>query len=388
MMIMVLLFAGMGVVNAQQQQKAKGPMTLYIQENVVPTVKKEQAKFIKALSDKERQQLEQMKGELKAFHIQGKEIRKSMKGHFNQELWKNHKKSLDAIKANAEKLVANHPKAAAAYEAAIQTARAQWMKDMQALRHKRMQAADGMKRMHPNVGNQHPLFARLGDPAFGLLMDANHFHMKDMWMRGSQHHPGEMNRQCKAKSEMRGHQGMHGRQGMRGQIMMNRRPAMSPVIREKVMAYAKKNIFPVISKERMAFDTKLSNNEKRQIEKARKEIKAHADLMKEYHNKPKHASAERMNDSTRLALRIEHQKNMLPIEEIALKHYGEIQNYINKIKGQSQQWRDDIRSLVIPDNQRPPVMQRRAGAKNEFMKNKTVRFLLFDPANPQLPFMK
>ena len=323
-----------------------------------------------------------------------------MKGNFNQQLWDSRRAAFDAIKVKADKLVAAHPKAAQAYKEAVEKVVA----GMQQMRQGMQQGRGGM--MRGNMGNMSPhgsVINRLSDPAFGLIMDTDNFGMNGMGM-GPQKGGRGMN--SRGMRPMQGRQGMNPCQGMRGRQGMNRQQGMrgqnrisragrqsagmmamrNPEVRAKIEAYAKENIFPVLSKERTAFNAKLSSKEKKQIAAARKQWEARRVMMQKRMQDPNFVPGQRLNDSTRMAMRIEMQKTMLPIREIALKHYAEINSVLTQIKGQAQQWRADVRGLVNPGNQNQRPMQRKMADNHR--RNGTILFLMYDPANPRLPFMK
>jgi len=101
---------------------------------------------------------------------------------------------------------------------------------------------------------------------------------------------------------------------------------------------------------------------------------------------PNFVPGQGMNDSSRLSMRLEMEKTMLPVREIALRHYTELKSVLTQIKGQSQQWRADVRGLVRPQNQGPKPMNRKMA--NKPRRNGAILFLMYNPANPQLPFIK
>ncbi len=391
-MIIVILFTGMGMVNAQQGQQGMRPMQQYMQTEVMPVVKAEQAKLEAVLSAAEKQDLAKLKEEMKAYQAQGKQIRESMNGNFNQQLWDTRKAALDAIKVKADKLVSAHPKAAKAYKEAVDKILAQMPQGRMGTRggNQGMRAKGGARGPQANMMN------RLSDPAFALLIDANHFGMNNHRVAPKNAQRGMRGMQRNPAMGMRGRQGMNRQQGMHGQNRLNgagRRSAglmsmRNPQVRAKIEAYAKENIFPVLSRERTAFDAKLSNKEKKQIAAARKQWEARRAMMQKRIQNPDFVPGQGMNDSTRMAIRLEMQKTMLPVREIALKHYTEIKDVLTQIKGQSQQWRADIRGLVNPGNQGMRPMHRKMTQKKHLYRNGGLLFLMYNPANPHLPFMK
>jgi len=361
-MILALLFAGMGIVKAQQPQQRNKQKKAYFQKTVLPFVEQQQAKFEKALSTSEKKTLEGIRQEFTAFRKQGSQIRKSMHGNFNRQAWTGRKQALSAIVAKARKLADAHPKEAEAYKNAIETEMVKWKAEMQSMRSGMGRQAGHGQGMR---NRQHPMFQKLSDPALGLLMDGNQMHgmMMHRAMKGNRH---------------------MGRTGGRNHGMMAMR---NPEIRAKVKTYADKNIFPVISKERKAFDKVLNKREKKIIAKARQQMQTRRAKLQQMHGNDRMA----MNDSVRLAIWQQMDKSRIALRKIVLDHYGELQKKLAFIRLQMPQWKQDIRNIIIQNrpNQRlshKPMGQR--NPTNRHMSQKLrdnrgeIKFLLFDPQHP------
>lgn len=364
-LIFTLLFAGLGMVNAQQPQQRNMPMQSYFQQTVLPFVEQQQAKFEQALTSAEKKSLEEIRQEMVTFHKQGVQMRQAMQGNFNQQAWDSRKAQFDAIVAKARKLADAHPKEAAAYKKAIENEMIKWKEYMSAMAQGRM-GAQG--RGHGMMGNSpQSKMEKLSDPALGLLMDGKAFN--NMMMP----HP----------RGMRGNQGMMGNrqmgnQGGRYQPMM--RAMRNPEIKAKVKAYAEKNIFPVISKEREAFDQVLSKKEKKIIAEARQQMQAQKAKMQQMRG-----NMMGVKDSVRLAMRQQMDKTRIALRQIVLDHYGELQKQLAPVKEKMPQWRADIRNIVMPN--RPPQQFKPRGMApmqpKTFMKDRAdIMFLLFDPQHP------
>lgn len=362
-MILALLFAGTGMVNAQQPQQRNRQMKAYFQKTVLPFVEQQQAKFEKALSTSERRTLEAVRQEFTAFRKQGVQIRKSMHGNFNRQIWVSRKQAFSAIVAKARKLADAHPKEAEAYKKAIETEMAKWKAGMQSIRSgmgRQTGRGQGMR------NRQQPIFQKLSNPALGLLMDGNQ-------MNGMM-----MHRTMKGSRQM-------GRQGGQHHGMMAMR---NPEIRAKVKVYADENIFPVISKEREAFDKDLNKREKKIIAEARQQMQARRAKMQQMRGNGKMV----MNDSVRLAMWQQMDKSRVALRQIVLDHYGELQKQLAFIKLQIPKWRQNIRNIVMQNrpNQRlsqklmgrhNPTNRQMAGKLRENNRGE-IRFLLFDPQHP------
>ena len=356
--IFALLFAGLGMVNAQQRNMQ---MHAYFQQTILPFVQKQQAKFEKVLSTSEKATLTEIRKEMADFRKQGVQMRKAMQGNFNQQARDARKAQFDAIIAKAQKLTESHPKEAKAYKNAIETEMAKWKEHMPMMNGGNQSGqgrGQGMMGKSPQSKMQ-----KLSDPAWGLLMDRSQ--MNNMMM----HHP----------NGMRGNRQM-GNMNRQRQMMMQ---AMSnPEMKAKVKAYAEKNIFPVIGKERTAFDNSLSKKEKKTIAEIRLQMQQQKDKMMQMRQSGKMS----MNDSTRLTMRQQMDKNRVALRQIVLNHYSELQKQMAPIKAKMPQWRTDIRNIVMPN--RPQQQFHQNGRKpmqpKAFLKERgDIMFLLFDPQHPE-----
>ncbi len=361
-MILALLFAGMGMVNAQQPQQRKAQMKAYFQKTVLPFVEQQQAKFEKALSTSEKKTLEAVRQEFAAFRKQGAQIRESMHENPNRQIWASRKAAFDAIVAKARKLTDAHPQEAEVYKKAIETEIIKWKAEMQGM----FSGEGSLTGRGHGLGNRHqPMFQKLSNPVLGLLMDGNQ--MNGMMM----HRAMKCNRR------------MH-RKGGRNHGMMAMR---NPEIRAKVKTYADENIFPVISKEREAFDNMLSKKEKKIIANARQQMQARKAKIQQMRDNGRMA----MNDSSRLAMRQQMDKNRIALRQIVLDHYGELQKKLAYIRLQIPQWRQNIHNIVMQNRPSQRLSQEPVGRRNfanrqharKLLKNRgEIRFLLFDPQHP------
>ncbi|GMT44973.1 MAG: hypothetical protein IEMM0006_0805 [bacterium] len=361
-MILALLFAGTGMVKAQQSQQNSKQMKVCFQKTVLPFVKQQQAKFEKVLSTSEKKTLESIRQEFATFRKQGSQIRKNMHGNSNRQERASRKQAFSAIVAKVRKLTDAHPKEAEAYKKAIETEMAKWKAEMQGMR-------SGMGRQTGHgqgMGNRpHPMFQKLSDPALGLLMDGNQMNgmMMHRMMKGNRH---------------------MGRTGGRNHGMMATR---NPEIRAKVKAYAYKNIFPVISKERKAFDKVLSRREKKIIAKARQQMQTRKAKLQQMHGNAKTT----MNDSVRLAMWQQMDKSRIALRQIVLDHYGELQKKLAFIRLQMPQWKQHIRNIIRQNRPNQRLSQKPMGQHNPTNRHMSrklrdnrgeIKFLLFDPQHP------
>ncbi len=367
--IIALLFAGLGTVNAQQHKNV--PAHNYFTQTVLPFIEQQQKNLELALTNSERATLKEIRQEMVAFREQGVQMRKSMQGKFNPQARENRKAQFEAIVAKARKLVNAHPQAAATYKKAIENELAKWKEHMM-----------GMNRGNGNYNGRgqrmnfasRPGLQRLSDPAVGLLMDARVMRNRMM------HKAWDM----KAGYGMRGNQGRMGRYAMEHRNGFPRAAMMAmhnPQVRAQIKAYVQKNVLPVIRTERELFDKYLSKKEKKAIANARATMQAQRERMMQMRK-----SGAKPSDSARLATQLKMEENRIAMQQIVLKHYGELQKVMAPIKEKIPQWRNGIRKIIIQQivEQQMKQAPKKFGAAKAMLKEKgDIRFLLFDPLHPE-----
>lgn len=436
MLIVVLIFAGTQMVMAQQQTPPQpqqpqklAPVREYIQKNVVPVIKQEQGKFIDALTPSEKQELTKIQEEFKDLRPGNMRPGTGMRGNYNPGMMQNHRADVQNLLDQVKKIADAHPKAATAYKNAIEAMKDKWANDIKSIRDKN---AIGYGR-GMNQNNRTPfILDRLSDPAFGLMFNGELFPMgmrPDMgsrmgpgtgrgmgygnsgrrgtfngpMARGMRCDYGRMGRNMQGRHLGMDHgfgpgcygcNGMSGRYNMQGNYGEMMR-AMNPEVKKDLLAYAEKNIFPVLNKERNAFDKELKNSEKRDIEVARKNILDIKTQMKKYWENKSVQPGQRMGDSTRLALRLELEKNMIMLREIVLNHYTQLHASLDNMKQYLPEWKTGMHHIVFQntkDFDRPmgqgygrmmrPNGRMMASHGKQRMMSPGVRFLLYDPAHP------
>lgn len=425
MLIVVLIFAGTQFVMAQpqnpqppQQPQQVSPVRDYIQKNVLPVVKQAQSKFIAALSPAEKEELTKIQEKLK--DLRPGPMGAPGAGMGNRPMMQNHRGEMRNLMDQVKKIADAHPKAAEVYKEAIDANKAKWTKDIQAIREKN---AMGYGR---NGNNRNPfILDRLSDPAFGLMFNGNLFPMGMKPGMGPGMRPGggrgmgngNFGRNGAFNGQMGGRMGGNmgycqtgmvrnfGSRGFYGHGMYNRqmqrRPgmmmrAMNPEVKKALLAYAQKNIFPELNKQREAFDKVLKNSEKKDIENVRKNI---ADLRAQRENNWKNRSngQPRPGDSVRLAHRVQMEKNLLVLNEIVLNHFSELHASLKNLREDMPKWREEMHQIAFQNmkegNFGRPMgsgygrMMAQRGRMMGFHRNHKImtpgmRFLLYDPAHP------
>lgn len=439
MLLVMLIFAGTPFVTAQQQATPPAqqpqkmtPVREYIQKNVLPVVKQEREKLISAFTPAEKKELTTIQEELKTFRHENMKPGAGMRGNFSRPMTGGPQPQMVHLIAQLKKIVDAHPKAAAAYKEAIEARKAKWSKDILALRAKNNKGY-GQGMQHDN--RSHFMFDRLSDPAFALLFHGTQFPMGMRPEMGpgmrqgtgyghddprGMNRPMAMQMRCPYKRmgrNMRYHS--HGRgygygrfggnrgfgmnRGFRGKWHPMMR-SMTPEVKKALLAYAQKNVFPVLNKERDAFNNVLKNSEKRDIENARKNISGIRAEMKKHRQEMKKGNGQKWNDSTRMAVRLNLEKNMLVVREIALNHHSELQASLNNLKQYLPKWKEGMRHIMFQNMGekgfhhpmgRPGygrMMPHRGGMMRFHRKHRWmstgVRFLLYDPAHPGEQFLQ
>ncbi len=328
LLTMVLTATVLFAQPAGNKNMAGNRMKRYIQQNVVPFLQQERTKLISVLNEREKTTLTSLQDEMNTFREQGKQIRESMKGNYNAQLAKMRKDAFDSIVHRAEALTNNHPRAVAGYKKNLVNEKKRWEKDLHRLFPK-------MTQNHPGFMNN-PMMKRLDNSAYLLLWDGTTI----PWHR--------MN---KTAQKVR-RNGMH-------------RQMPDKAARQKLTGYVKQNIAPVVLAEQKAFVSNLSAKEKKEIEAARALVKQRKEMFMKYAFQGDTVEKPAVNDSVLLARRVEMQKAMLPVNEIALKHYNELEPHLQKLKAQMPKWRKEIAALMGRDTLRgsrnpavSPVMRR------------------------------
>lgn len=141
----------------------------------------------------------------------------------------------------------------------------------------------------------------------------------------------------------------------------------------------------------------MNNSEKREIEVARKNIVDIKVQMKKYWENKSVQPGQRMGDSTRLAMRVELEKNMIVLREIVLNHFTQLHASLDNLKQNLPEWKKGMRHVMFQnmgnkDFGRPmgAGYGKRMSPKGRMMgfhgkhrmMSPGVRFLLYDPAHP------
>lgn len=354
----VMLFVSTAIfAQPNRPQPPRDQMRQYIEKNVTPFLQSQKELLTASFSKDEKAELSKIQQDFETFKSQGQQVRESMQGHYNAQMAKMRKEGFDTILSRADALLATHSKEVAAYKKVLATKKAKWLSDIKAMRPN----FDNMNKRPPF---KQSLIDRLDNPSFVLLWDGNSvpWHRMNSFRQGGNRH---------------GRMGMNRRGPRFGNKKMS--PEQRQEIREKVKAYAKKNIVPVVLAEQKEFEATLSRKELKQIDHARQQVLARKKMLQNRGFTPNASKSPLRNDSTRLTLRIKRQKAMMPVQEIALKHYTEIEKHLAILKKNFPKWRSDLTAMIsqnsgnLSGRKMPPFMHNRLKRLNSPM-----AFLLFD----------
>lgn len=305
----------------------------YMDKNVFPLMEKQQAKYLKKLSDAEKAELGTLKEKIADRDF------KQPKGPFIPDLLNDIKKITDA-----------HPQLNASYKEFIDKNKQTWIADIKAIHEK-----NDVKQMRNKNGNMgiDVFFTRASNPGWLLLFDPSNPRLAHaMAMRS--------NNNFKYKSKAQG------------------KKPRNPKLKAEIEAYALENIVPVIAEERSDFDKLLNDSEKKTIGIARLKIQDRKTMFKNWYASNDFVPGNRAKNPNLDSMRTDMQNSMIGIREIALAHNAEIRESTNRIKSHADEWEKGITAIAENNDQDPEYVLRMM--MKQMRKSSTpFSFLLFDP---------
>ncbi|MBU3928961.1 MAG: T9SS type A sorting domain-containing protein, partial [Bacteroidetes bacterium] len=142
-----------------------------------------------------------------------------------------------------------------------------------------------------------------------------------------------------------------------------------------------KEMIPVVAKERLAFDSRLSNDEKATIDLARQKIQVRKAMFKAWRESEEFVPGARRDDPNFDAMRADMQKSMQAVRDIALNHSSEIRQSLDEIKGLNPDLSDCPKYGMNNHRKGSRFKGNQPGHGNKW--NTPMGFLLFDPANAE-----
>ncbi|RLD44226.1 MAG: hypothetical protein DRI89_03515 [Bacteroidetes bacterium] len=348
--ILLVAFVGMSLTMAQQgrQQQNDTEMKAYFEKNILPVVEAEQKNFYKALSTDEIKKLEELKGQMKTRMNRTGKGNGSGNGNGNGRGGQQQgRQAFQSLFTEASKIADAHPKEKKHFQKTMDDNKDKWMQDLTKICEENN---PGGGRGH--YANNSPMFDHFSDPGWLLLWDKdrkNFQQMARMGRKGSAMHGsgmGKGNGQGKGRhGDGNGEGGGHGN-GIGMQNGMGPNQNINPELRAEIRDYAQKNIIPVISKERKAFDSILNDTEKDQIALAQGKRKARRIMFREWYKSEDFDPGARRDDPNFDMMREDMQKSMKEVRAIAATHDSEIEKSMDNIDAYSKVWASKIKTIT------------------------------------------
>lgn len=324
--------------NTQQEVKA------YLEKNVYPKLEKQQKAYFDKLTKEEQETISKLRNE----RPQQRPQQRANKGD---------RKPNDCTD-EVKQITAKYPKLNKAYADFIDENKDKWTNDIDAIHEKNNIEPVNNRQGRAGYGE---LIRKVSQPEFLLLWDSER---------------PIFNRQSNGRNQR------SERMGNKGNRNGNYRNGnFSPEKRAEVEAYAQKNIFPVISAERMQMDKELSAQEKQTIADARVEFAKRKAEVAKWQESDDFVPGERANDPAYDEQRKEMRNKMEKVRDIAQVHRTELYASLDKIRENSDSWQEDIRELTGNDCNKGRRGHRSARGNN-YQRITPIAFLLFDSENP------
>ncbi|MFK5857483.1 MAG: T9SS type A sorting domain-containing protein [Bacteroidota bacterium] len=319
----------------------------YIDDNVFPTIEKQQAKYLSNLSETEKTELNNIKEKRSSQKngFSGKQNKKSG----NNKSKNRYNNSENSLFPEVKKITDAHPKLNASYMDIIDNDKSKWIADIVAIHE-----SNDSQPMHTDDGKMgvEMFFTRMANPEWLLLWDASN--------------PRNTHAGMRTKSDFKGKRNMHAK------------AKLTPELRAEIKSYTTKNIIPVIASERKNFDEFLSDNEKKIIKTAREKIEVRKIMFKNWYESEDFEAGKRAKDPSFDNMRTDMQNSMAEVREIAIAHNDEISESIANIKSHAKEWHKEISTISEKNNQDPD--ETNMMIRQKMHKSQTpISFLLFNP---------
>ncbi|OFY48960.1 MAG: hypothetical protein A2W85_14945 [Bacteroidetes bacterium GWF2_41_31] len=339
---LMLLFSSLLIGQNAQRQQTREEVKKYFDEQVKPLLVEQQNIYVQSLSAQEKARLEEIQTTFGngRFAQNGKRGRNANDGNFN-------------CVVRAEEITANHPDQNKAYRQFIDDHKSKWGEDIQAIHEK-----NGVTQMKNADGNTGPEFwiDRLENPQTLLLMNPER--PFPGFGQGAGRGMGRNGNVGKGNCP-------NGRNGMQSGV--------NPMINNEMI--------PVVAKERLAFDSNLSNAEKETIDLARQKIQVRKAMFKAWRESEDFVPGARRDDPNFDAMRADMQESMQAVRDIALNHSSEIRQSLDEIRGLNPDLIDCPKYGMNNHRKGRGFKGNQPGHGNKW--NTPMGFLLFDPANAE-----
>ena len=157
--------------------------------------------------------------------------------------------------------------------------------------------------------------------------------------------------------------------------------------REEIKAYIETKVLPVLRAQRQKLEETLSAEEQEQISALREQMQQLRPRREAPGDATKRERPTEEQREARATFRAERRKLMAEASSIAQPHEATIANLTAEIEDQRQQWKDDIRAIIVESGEdqadAPEVdIRRRRRAYDMVSLDDPARFILLDPNEP------
>ena len=154
--------------------------------------------------------------------------------------------------------------------------------------------------------------------------------------------------------------------------------------REEIKAYMETNVLPVLRAQRQKLEETLSTEEKQQVSALREQMQQLRPRREAPGDATKRERPTEERREARASLRAERRQLMAEAASIAQPHEATIDRLMDEIEDQRQQWKDDIRAIIVESGDEDADdsdmnIRRRRRAYDMVSLDDPARFLLLDP---------
>lgn len=162
-------------------------------------------------------------------------------------------------------------------------------------------------------------------------------------------------------------------------------------LRKELREYFKKNILPVLQKQRAKLDAQMNSNDRKQlqnvksqIEAVKSELKAFRPELKQYKVKGQEIPEDLRNQLFALRTRI--RSHFGSLKTLAQKYDNQIQSLFGEISAEKQTWEKEIRGIFIKYIGEEKLVEIKKPMGRHFLRKKLSKtaFLLVKPEKPSI----
>lgn len=361
--MLILLFVGLTGITVYSQNENnvhdREAIKKYFEESVNPFLIDQQAQYMDALNDDDREEvMEIIERRNKNSYPDKNYSQRSGRGGKKQGMkrdnssprFKADNSKQDRIIEQLQQITEKYPDQNKLYSKAIESKIMIWKNDL--------------NEMHESLGIQ-PHGGKVGLPGYEMMF--NRIATPEgllIWQPVSQRQTNKGNGK---KSDRFGY----------------RNQKVNPELENEIIEYAQTEILPVVINQRENFNKYLSDDEKKIIEDTRAKIKVRKVMFDTWYASEDFEPGKRAKDENFDAMREEMRSSMQKVRGISLLHNDELDQAMGDIYKNENKWENDIENIARSFNDDPEM----AGELFQKTMNKelsSVKFLLLDPSNPHM----